>query len=179
MSFVPRLVSPLLLLLTVSCGGGGGGDGASLHGCSPIAGSVTGSTSPGCLSCGAENLPLAADGNAATYGSIEMPDTSSGSGSIRVTAPATMSAGTMVGMVHSIAYGPSTGLSILLTTYLSGAPQEVFSFNNGAGSSDQSPSSPGRASFATSLSYDAVELSFSRGSGTGGVSARVHEFCSN
>jgi hypothetical protein len=111
-----------------------------------------------------------------------MPANAGGTVTLRATAQpgVVFPSGSLAGMVHSIAYGASTGLSITLATYAGGVQQEQFNFNSsGVGSSTQSPDEPGRVSYTTSAQYDAIELSFTRLSGSGVVAARVHEFCSN
>jgi hypothetical protein len=158
---------------------GGGSDGTSLlQGCNPVSGVVVGETSAGCLSCGAENLDNAADGSGATFGSIEMPEGASGTGTLRVTHGSVFPAGSLAGMVHSIEYETST-VNVVLNTYEGGVLRETFTFNNGVNSSEMDPGRTGRVSYGTTQPYDAIELSFTRTSGTGAVSARIHEFCSN
>jgi hypothetical protein len=167
--------------LVSACGGGGSdGGGDLLQGCLPIGGG--GSTfNSVCNGCSVNDGAAAMDRDGATYATLVMGANSPGSGSFRVTAQngVIFPAGSLAGMVHSISYGPSTLMFIALRTYLAGALQEDFTFNNGSGSSSQDPSKPGRVSYTTSLQYNAIELSVTRTGGSGTVEARVHEFCSN
>ena len=180
-----KIASSITCLALAACGGGGGSDSDSLlRGCSPIAGGatqVTSSVSPTCAGCSVSTPQQVADGNGATFATLAMPGGAAGTVTLRSTAQngVVFSSGSLAGMVHSISYGTSAGLVIELVTFMGGTEQERFNFNSGAGSAEQDPSAPGRASFATSAQYDAVELSFTRASGSGTVEARVHEFCSN
>lgn len=168
------------------CGGGSGGSGFDEgrfgSSCPILSGggtSVESSVSPSCVDCSVNSPANAIDGNGDTFATLAMPANSAGSVAVRGIAQdgVVFAAGSDLGMVHSIAYGQSTGLLIALNTYLDGIQQESFTFNSGAGSSDQSPSSPGTATFSSSMQFDAVELNFTRASGTGEVTARLHLLC--
>lgn len=168
-----------------ACGGGySGGGNDLLQGCSPVYGGGTStsmSVSPSCVGCNVSNPGQAIDGNGSSFATLNLPANSAGSVTLRATAQSgvVFPAGSLAGMVHSISYGTSAGLAISLVTYAGGVQQEQFNFNSGAGSSSQDPASPGRVSYTTAQQYDAIELNFTRASGTGVVEARVHEFCSN
>lgn len=175
----------LVLGLLAGCGSsGGGGGGNLLSGCAAITGGGTrtaetiGAT---CAGCDVTNSGQAIDGNGASFATLVMPDTASGTVALRAIAQdgVVFAAGSRVGMVHSISYGTSTGLAIVVRTFLDGMQQEQFNFSTGSGSSDQAPSEPGRASYTTVMQYDAVELDFTRAAGSGPVNARVHAFCAN
>lgn len=178
-------ISAVVLLLAACSGSGGGGSNDNLlHGCQPISGGGTqtsSTASPTCTDCGVDSEAQAIDGDGGTYATLQMPANAGGTVTLRATAQdgIVYPSGSLAGMVHSIAYGTSTGLSITLVTYLDGTQQEQFNFNNGVGSSNQQPDQPGRASWTTTSEYDAVELNFTRVAGSGEVMARVHEFCSN
>jgi len=161
----------------------GQGEGL-LQGCRSISGGTTrasSTTSAGCTGCGVTDSTRAIDGDGASYATLNMPANAAGTVTLRTTAQPgiVFASGSLAGMVHSISYGTSIGLSVKLNTYLSGSLQEQFNFSSGSGDSSQSPERPGRVSYTTTKQYDAVELSFARTAGTGVVAARVHEFCSN
>ena len=177
-------IAAAAVALLSACSDGGSVVNNSLQGCNSISGGGTRtsmSISPGCMNCNVAAAAQAIDGQVSSFATLNMPASSAGSVTLRATAQGgtVFPAGSPVGMVHSISYGPSVGLAISLVTYAGGVQQEQFNFNSGSGSSTQSPDAPGRATFNTSRQYDAVELNFTRTGGSGVVEARLHEFCSN
>lgn len=142
---------------------------ASLKGCAPIAGTGSGTASdPG----------NAADGSAMTYATISMVAGEANTGTVRVTSPITLQANTLVGVLHSIDYGTSSGVAVTVHTYSGVNLVDTFTLSGAASRSGDS-ANPVREQFIPSAAYDAVDLSFTRSGGTGTVTARVHEFCSN
>lgn len=152
----------------------------SLRGCATIAGTGTG-TQPTCTGCTTTDATDAADGDAGTFATISLPANQAASnGAVKVTASSavTFASGTQVGLLHSITYGTSTGVSVTLKTRNNAADAETFVVS-GSSSAQGDSSNPTRVSFVTSAPYDEVELNFTRTGGAGTVTARVHEFCSN
>jgi hypothetical protein len=181
------LVCAALLASLSACGGEGGGDNnngsigrincAGLTGGTAAAGaSCAGGT------CSQTFTDAAADNDLNTYAILEMSG-ASGSVHIRVTAAdgVTYPAGTPAAVVYGITRsgsGESLNTTETITTYLDGTPQQTGNANitNGSTNSDVAA---GRRAMATTLAFDAIEVTYAQTGGTGDVEMRVYEFCTS
>jgi hypothetical protein len=179
-----------------------------LQGCLPITGgdtqfsstcSVSGYVLRVGVGCAVGDGSMTIDGDGSTYGTLHVG--TGGAGTVRATAQdgVVFPAGSLVGMLHSIAYeGNELGATIRITlrTYEEDVLQEEFVFDETAEWYGvwRQPHNLERVSYETTRQYDAVELSaavlpVARPASCyalppicydgGQVVARVHEFCSN
>lgn len=179
------LITLFTTMLLLGCGGGGGGNSenrALAADCAAVTGGGTMVTETGtCSACTVQAPNSAADGNTASFASLNHPAGASGANSLRVTAQdgVVYPAGTPATVINAVEYeGNSVSTRITLQTFLDGVPQESTNLGptNGVGGQDQETM---RRGFNTSLPFDALEISFQRASGAGTVAVTVHEFCTN
>lgn len=167
----------LIGLVTTACGGGGGGGGSGGMSCASLAGAAPGSTA-GCVNCTVTDEGLASDGDVGTSATMSEAAGSSGTVAVRATAGTTFPAGTPAGVIFSSAASrPQTSAVWTLNTYLSGALQGSWTIASDGSGSDARPTQ--HFSTGTTLPFDAIEISFSRSSGTEAETVQVYEFCTN
>lgn len=180
-----RIASFGLVAALVGCGGGGGTVTDALQECRSIHGGSTAASAritPSCVGCTVSEPQRAADGDGGSYATLHMPAGSGGTVALRATAQAgtVFAAGSLAGFVAAVTYGPSASAVTEIVTYAGGVEQERFPLQiDGTGQSNGPLDRPGYEAARASRQYDAVEFSFTRASGAGEMTTRVHAFCSN
>ena len=176
----------LAAALLAGCGGGGGGAVTdALERCRAIQGGGTRasfSITPSCVGCTVSEPQRAIDGDGGSYATLYMPAGSGGTVALRATAQTgtVFAAGSLAGFVAAVTYGPSASAVTEIVTYAGGVEQERIPLRiDGTGSASGPLDRPGYEAAQATRQYDAVEFSFTRSSGTGEMTTRVHAFCSN
>lgn len=171
--------------LLAGCGGGDEAVADALGRCGSIHGGGTRasfSVTPSCVGCTVSEPQRAVDGDGGSYATLHMPAGSGGTVALRATAQSgtVFAAGSLAGFVAAVTYGPSTSAVTEIVTYAGGVEQERIPLRiDGTGSANGPLDRPGYEAAQAARQYDAVEFSFTRSSGTGEMTTRVHAFCSN
>ena len=175
----------LAAALLAGCGGGDGAVVDALERCRAIQGGGTRasfSITPSCVGCTVSEPQRAIDGDGGSYATLHMPAGSGGTVALRATAQTgtVFAAGSLAGFVAAVTYGPSASAVTEIVTYAGGVEQERIPLRiDGTGSASGPLDRPGYEAAQATRQYDAVEFSFTRSSGTGEMTTRVHAFCSN
>ena len=147
---------------------------------------LTGATATGAFTCSVGGCTVdfhdaAIDGDLATYATLTMLPNTSGSMSLRATAPDGVSypAGTPAAVVFGIERGSGDSLNTVetISTYLDDVLQDTGNVGtNGTISGDREA---GRSAIVTTKPFDAIEYTYAQGSGTAAVEVRAFEFCTS
>jgi hypothetical protein len=179
---VPTLV---LLALLSACGGGGGASEdrvaiGPIH-CAGLSGATHSVTINCPAGCSVEFPEAAMDGDLDTYAVLATEPNASGTAGIRATAAegVTYEAGTPAAVVFGVERtGDVVSNTQTIATYLDGAAREsqATGDTNVVGGGDEPPR---RSTMSTTMSFDAIELTYAQTGGTATTEVQIHEFCTS